>query len=82
MYTVPGYCGVFRTITALTIMINDLHLRSNILRNKLIWFNGLKNHFIMDLLEDSKFEKFAEFIRGYFDNFADTVNNRINILTS
>ena len=28
IHTIPGYCGAFRTITALTTMVIDLHLRS------------------------------------------------------
>ena len=52
LHQIPGYCGLFRTITALTIMIIDLHLRTPSLRKKLIWFNSLENHFIMEFSDD------------------------------
>ena len=47
-----GLCGAFRTVTALVTMIIDLHLKTDSLRKKLIWFNGIQNHFIMEFLDD------------------------------
>ena len=34
IHTVPGYCGAFLTVTALTNMMIDLHLRCDSLRDK------------------------------------------------
>ena len=39
IHIIPGYCGAFR-ITALTMMILDLHLRTESLFKKLIWFKN------------------------------------------
>ena len=50
--TVPGCCGAFRTVTALTNMMIDIHLRCAPLREKLIWFNDLKNHSIIEFSDD------------------------------
>ena len=47
-----GLCGAFRTVTALVTMIIDLHLKTDLLRKKLIWFNGIQNHFIMEFSDD------------------------------
>ena len=52
IHIIPGYCGAFRTITALTTMVIDLHLRSESLRKKLPWFNGIHNHFIVEFSDD------------------------------
>ena len=52
IHTIPGYCGVFRSVTALTTMIIDLHLRSEPLRKKLHWFNGVENHFVVEFSDD------------------------------
>ena len=47
-----GLCGAFRTVTALVTMIIDLHLKTDSLRKKLIWFNGIQNHFIMEFSDN------------------------------
>ena len=52
LHSIPGYCGNFRTVTALTTMMIELHLRSDSLRQKLIWFNDQKNHFIVEFSDD------------------------------
>lgn len=52
IHSIPGYCGAFRTVTALTSMILDLHLRCDSLREKLIWFNDIENHFIIEFSDD------------------------------
>ena len=51
IHSLPGYCGAFRTITALCTMIVDLHLRTDSLRKKLRWFNDIENHFIMEFAD-------------------------------
>ena len=50
--TTPGHCGASRSVTALTTMIIDLNIRIPELRNKLMWFNGVENHFIMQFAAD------------------------------
>ena len=52
LHTIPGYCGVFRTVAALTSRIIDLHLKCAHLRRKLVWYNGFKNHFIFEFSDD------------------------------
>ena len=47
-----GLCGAFRTVTALVTMNIDLHLKTDSLRKKLIWFNGIQNHIIMEFSDD------------------------------
>ena len=49
LHTIPG---VFRTVAALTSRIIDLHLKCAHLRRKLVWYNGFKNHFIFEFLDD------------------------------
>ena len=52
LHTIPGYCGVFRTVAALTSRIIDLHLKCVHLGKKLVWYNGSKNHFIFEFSDD------------------------------
>ena len=52
LHNIPGYCGNFRTVTALTTMMIELHLCSDPLSKKLIWFNDQKNHFIVEFSDD------------------------------
>ena len=47
-HTIPRYCGVFRTIGALTSMIIDLHIKCVYLRRKLVCYNNIKDHFIFE----------------------------------
>lgn len=44
--------GVSRTVTGLVFMIIDLHLRVPHLSRKLVWFNDLENHFIIQFSDD------------------------------
>ena len=44
--------GVSRTVTGLVLMIIDLHLRVPHLRRKLVWYNELENHFIIQFSDD------------------------------
>ena len=48
----PNVAGVSRTVTGLVLMILDLHLRVPHLCRKLVWYNGLENHFIMQFSDD------------------------------
>ena len=43
----PNVAGVSTTVTGLVLMILELHLRVPHLCRKLVWYNGLENHFIM-----------------------------------
>ena len=52
LHTIPGSCGVFRTVAALTSRIIDLYLKCAHLRMKLVWYNGIKNHFIFEFSDD------------------------------
>ena len=52
IHTIPGYCGVFRSVTALTTMIIYLHLRSERLIKKLHWLNGVENRFVVEFSDD------------------------------
>ena len=49
---IPGFCGATRSVTALPTMIIDLNLRVPSLRSKLIWFNNIENHFVMEFSDD------------------------------
>ena len=48
----PNVAGGSRTVTGLVLMILDLHLRVPHLCRKLVWYNGLENHFIMQFSDD------------------------------
>ena len=52
IHSIPGVCGAVRTITALVVMIVDLYLKVPSLRNNLIWFNDIENHFIIEFSDD------------------------------
>lgn len=52
IHQLPGYCGVSRTVSALVSMIVDLNLKVQDNREKLRWFNGNKNHFIVEFSDD------------------------------
>ena len=48
----PNVAGVSRTVTGFVLMILDLHLWVPHLCRKLVWYNGLENHFIMQFSDD------------------------------
>ena len=52
IHDIPGYCGGFRTMTALCTMVIDLHLKTGTLCEKLRWFNDITNHFIYEFSDD------------------------------
>jgi hypothetical protein len=52
IHQIPGYSGVLRTVTALVTMIADLNLKVKTLNEKLIWFNGNINHFVVEFSDD------------------------------
>ena len=52
IHIIPGYCGAFRSVTALTMMILDLHLRTESLFKKLIWFKNNINNFVIEFSDD------------------------------
>ena len=52
VYQIPQHMGVSRTITSLSIMIVDLYLRVNHLRDELVWYNDKPYHFIMQFSDD------------------------------
>ena len=52
IHPIPGFCGVTRTVTALTTMMLDLHLSVPSLFQKLLWFNDEKNHFVIEFSDD------------------------------
>ncbi|XP_047145027.1 uncharacterized protein LOC124818342 [Hydra vulgaris] len=52
IHQIPGYSGVSRTVTALVTMIADLNLKVKVLNEKLVWFNGNINHFVVEFSDD------------------------------
>ena len=52
IHQLPGYCGAARTVSALISMITDLNLKVKDNRQKLRWFNGNQNHFIVEFSDD------------------------------
>ena len=48
----PGVAGVSRTVTGLVFLIIDLHLRVPHLSKRLVWYNDLDNHFIIQFSDD------------------------------
>jgi len=48
----PGVAGVSRTITGLVFLMIDLHLRVPHLSKRLLWYNDLENHFIIQFSDD------------------------------
>lgn len=48
----PGVSGVSRTVTGLVFTMIDLHLRVTHLRKKLVWFNELEHHFVIQFSDD------------------------------
>ena len=48
----PDVVGVSRTVTGLVTLIIDLHLRVQHLRKRLVWFNDIENHFVMQFSDD------------------------------
>ena len=49
---IPSSPCVRRTVTGFVCMVVDLHLRAPCLTKKLMWFNGLKNHFSFQFSDD------------------------------
>lgn len=47
-----GVSGVSRTVTGLVFLIIDLHLRVPHLYKRLVWYNDLENHFIIQFSDD------------------------------
>ena len=77
--SLPNICGVFRTVTALITMVIDLHLKTKVLREKLLWFNGIENHFICEFSDDGAPEtKEATMCIGSlsFWNFGSRIRSR------
>ena len=52
----PGVAGVSRTITGLVFLIIDLHLRVPHLSKRLVWYNELENHFVIQFSDDGALE--------------------------
>lgn len=52
IHQLPGYCGVSRTVSALITMITDLNLKVKSKKDGLQWFNGNKNHFVVEFSDD------------------------------
>jgi len=48
----PDVAGVSRTVTGLVFLMVDLHLRVPHLSKKLVWFNELEHHFIIQFSDD------------------------------
>ena len=48
IHTIKG--GVSRTVTALVTMVADLNLKT--MKDKLLWFNGNVNHFVVEFPDD------------------------------
>ena len=53
---IPNYLGVSMTVTGVVFMTLDLHLWLPYVRNKLIWFNEIINHFIIQFSDDGASE--------------------------
>ena len=56
IHIIPGYCGAFRSVTALAMMILNLHLRTESLFKKLIWFKNNINNFVIEFSDDGASE--------------------------
>ena len=52
VYHIPGHVGMVRPLTSLFVMITDLHLGQPHLCKDLIWFNNIKNHFVVEFSDD------------------------------
>lgn len=48
----PGVAGVSRTVTGLVFMMLDMHLRVSHLSKRLVWYNEVANHFILQFSDD------------------------------
>lgn len=48
----PGVAGVSRIVTGLVFMMLDLHLRVSHLSKRLVWYNKVANHFILQFSDD------------------------------
>ena len=49
---IPEISGAARTVTGLTYLIIDLNLKVKALRDQLIWFSDIHNHFIFQFSDD------------------------------
>ena len=60
-----------RTVTALTIMILDQHLRVPFLQEKLVWFNDIENNFVIEFSDDGATESkdTTEYWISYYAEF-------------
>ena len=52
IHMVPGLCGAVCLVANITTMRIDLHLRTESLCKKLVWYNGNENHFIIEFSDD------------------------------
>ncbi|XP_066914204.1 uncharacterized protein [Clytia hemisphaerica] len=52
IHEIPSCSGVARTVTALVTMIVDVNLQVSANKDKLYWFNNVKNHFIVEFSDD------------------------------
>ena len=52
IHMVPGLCGAVRLVANITTMRIDLHLQTESLCKKLVWYNGNENHFIIEFSDD------------------------------
>ncbi|XP_065639723.1 uncharacterized protein LOC136072530 [Hydra vulgaris] len=52
IHQIPGFSGVSRTLTALVTIVADINLKVKTLNEKLVWFNGNINHFVVEFSDD------------------------------
>ena len=52
IYPIPGFCGVSRNLSALVQMVLELHLNGPALNEKLVWLNGIENHYVFEFSDD------------------------------
>ena len=79
IHQIPGYAGVSRTVTALVTMIVDLNLKVSNLRENMILFNNIPNHFIVEFSDDGTPEsRETTMTIGYLTlwNFGNRIQSR------
>ena len=52
VHQIEGCSGATRTVTALVTMIADVNLKVEINKERLIWFNGVEDHFVVEFSDD------------------------------
>ena len=52
IHQIPGCSGVARTVTALITMMADVNLKVKVNKERLIWFNGIEDHFVVEFSDD------------------------------